>query len=133
MTETPQDIWFIYDGDCPICQTGASFYKVRQSVGKVVTVDARTEKNHPVLLEVNKARLNLDDGMVIKFNGTLYQGAAALHLMATLGADEGILNTINNALFKNEALAKTLYPYMRMGRNIALKIKGIGNINNLDD
>ena len=41
-------IYFVYDGECPICQMGADLYKVRQSVGELKTVDARTEKNHPI-------------------------------------------------------------------------------------
>jgi len=125
-------IYFVYDGECPICQMGADLYKIRQSVGELITVDARTEKDHPVMLEVNKARLNLDDGMVIKYNNQLYQGEGALHIMATLGADKGWFNHLNNTLYKSKTLAKVSYPFMKGARNIALKLKGAGKIHNLD-
>lgn len=125
-------IYFVYDGECPICQMGASLYKVRQSVGELKTVDARTEKDHPVMQEVNQARLNLDEGMVIKYNDQLYQGESALHLMATLGADSGWFNHVNNTLYKSKTLAKLSYPFMKGARNVALKLKGAGKIRNLE-
>jgi predicted DCC family thiol-disulfide oxidoreductase YuxK len=127
-TET---IWFVYDGECPICTLGADFYKVRKSVGRVQTVDARTEKDHPVMREVNDAKLNLDEGMVVKYQGRLYQGRDALHLMAQLGATDDMLNAINNTIFKSKALAHWLYPSMKAARNLALKLKGVGRIDNL--
>jgi predicted DCC family thiol-disulfide oxidoreductase YuxK len=125
------DIWFVYDGECPICQLGASFYKVRQSVGHLHTVDARTERDHPVMREVNRAGLDLDEGMVVKYKERLYQGEEALHLMATLGADSGILNKLNNFLFRSKKLAGLCYPSMKKARALALKLKGVGKIGNL--
>lgn len=122
------DLYFVYDGECPICCLGASMYRLRQSVGALHTVDARTEREHPVMREVSAAGLNLDEGMAIKYRGRLCQGAEALHLMATLGADEGFLNRINNHLFKSERMAKLCYPSMRAARNLALKLKGVGKI-----
>jgi len=127
------DVWFVYDGECPICQMGVALYKVRQSVGQLHTVEARTEKNHPVMVEVNLAGLNLDEGMVIKYQGQLYQGDGALHLMAQLGDDTGWLNKVNNSLFKSRWLATLCYPFMRIARNIALKLKGSGKIRNLEN
>jgi predicted DCC family thiol-disulfide oxidoreductase YuxK len=125
------DIWFIYDGECPICRIGASFYKVRQSVGRLHTVNAREDKKHPVMLEVHQANLNLDEGMVIKCRGKLYQGDAALHIMAMLGADAGSFNRINTMLFRYERFAVFCYPVMKAVRNIILKLKGIKKIENL--
>ncbi len=126
------DIWFVFDGECPVCQIGASLFKVRQSVGTLHTVDARTEKDHPVMREVNAARLNLDVGMVIKYEGNLYQGEDALALMAKIGADEGAFNKINRRLFQSRAMVNLCYPSMRFARNVALAVKGVGKIRNLE-
>lgn len=130
--DTLPDIYFVYDGECPICSLGASFYKVRQNVGKIVTIDARTEPGHFVMQEINAARLNLDEGMVLRYDGKLYQGAEALPLMAQLGADEGMLNRLNNRLFRSRRVSELLYPSMRMARNAALKLKGSKQIRNLE-
>lgn len=129
-TEKPS-IWFVYDGECPICQMGAALFKVRQSVGELHTVDARTEPHHPVMQGVNAARLDLDQGMVIKYLGQLYQGEEALRLMAKIGADQGLFNKINRALFQSETMVRFGYPPMRFARNVALAIKGVGKIRNL--
>ena len=125
-------IWFVYDGECPICQTAASMFTVKKAVGEVQTINARIEKDHPVMKEVNEALLDLDEGMVIKYQDRLYQGDKALHLMAQLGADDHLLNAINNRMFQSKTLATLLYPSMRAARNIALAIKGVGKIRNLD-
>ena len=133
MTETHSEIvYFVYDGECPLCQLGASFYKVREVIGELELVDARTEKDHPVMQEVNAAKLNLDEGMVLKYQGQLYQGVEALYLMAKLGADEGVLNRLNNTLYKSKTLAKMHYPFMRGVRNLMLKAKGVKKIQNLE-
>lgn len=132
MTEVKSDIWFVYDGECPICQMGAAFFKVRQAVGVLHTVDARTEIDHPIMAEIRAAKINLDDGMVIKFDDMLYHGDEALQLMATIGDDRDMLNRINSSLFKSKAVATFFYPAMRAARNIALWLKGVSGIRNLD-
>ncbi len=121
-----EPLYFVYDGECPICQLGASSYGVRQSVGELVTVDARTEAEHPVMQDVRTAGLNLDEGMVLKYQGRLYQGDDALALMARLGADNNLLNAINNRLFRSPRVASACYPAMRLARRLALKLKGVG-------
>lgn len=125
------DIWFVYDGECPICTLGASLYRVKQSVGELHTVDARTEKRHPIMLEINAASLDLDEGMVIKYQDKLYHGREALLLMARLGGDTGIFNKINNGLFQFKPLAIMAYPFMKLIRNTAITFKGAGKIKNL--
>lgn len=127
----PPDIYFVYDGECPICSLGAGFYAVRRSVGRVVTIDARSETEHFVMREIREAQLDLDAGMVIRYQERLYQGAEALHLMAQIGADEGLLNRLNNRLFASRRLSALLYPSMRAARNLALCLKGAGKIGNL--
>ena len=131
MTDKKPDIWFVYDGECPICQMGASLFKLREAVGTLSTVDARTELDHPVIHEVNAAKLNLDEGMVIKYKGKLYQGDETLVLMANIGSMDTLFNRINTALFKSKTMSRLSYPFMRGARNLALFLKGAGRIDNL--
>lgn len=131
MEKEKQNIWFVYDGECPICQMGATLFKVKERVGTLHTVDARADLNHQVLKEINAAKLNLDEGMVIKYNNQLYQGRDALILMANIGDDKDIFNGINSSMFKSKILATLCYPSMKLARNIALGLKGVGRIDNL--
>jgi predicted DCC family thiol-disulfide oxidoreductase YuxK len=126
-----QAIWFVYDGECPICQTAAAAFRVREAVGTLHLVDARADLSHPVLAEVNAAQLDLDLGMVIKYGGRLYHGADALQLMALIGSDHGWLNRMNALLFRNAAVARFAYPFMRAARNLAIALKGSEKIRNL--
>lgn len=131
MTGADQGIWFVYDGECPICQTAAAAFKIREAVGTLHLVNARADFAHPVLGEVNAAALDLDLGMVIKYGGTLYHGADALQMMALLGSNTGWFNRINALLFKNKTIARISYPFMRTARNLAIGMKGSGKIRNL--
>ena len=126
-----QAIWFVYDGECPVCQTAAAAFRVREAVGTLHLVNARTEAEHPVIAEVNTARLDLDAGMVIKYGGRLYHGADALQLMALIGSKQGWLNRMNALLFRNKSVAWLAYPFMRAARNLAIALKGAGKIKNL--
>jgi predicted DCC family thiol-disulfide oxidoreductase YuxK len=124
-------IWFVYDGECPMCSTAAAAFQVRKAAGALHLVDARVDLAHPALAEVNAARLDLDKGMAIKYGGRLYHGADALHLMALIGSEHGWLNRMNALLFKNKSVAHIAYPFMRAARNVAVAVKGSGKINNL--
>lgn len=125
MAHSINTLFFVYDGECPLCQMGASLYKLRPTVGELHIIDARTA-NHPVMHEINRAGLDVDNGMVIKYQGLLYQGDKALHLMAQLGERADFFNRINNTIFKSKQIAAFCYPFMKAARRIALHLKGIG-------
>jgi predicted DCC family thiol-disulfide oxidoreductase YuxK len=127
-----QDVWFVYDGECPLCLMGATHFRIKQAVGNLHVLDARQAgEAHPVMQDLKAHRLDLDQGMVLKIGGRLYHGADALHVMAIIGTNTGWLNRINAALFKSKALARLCYPLMKAARNLALAVKGVPNIDNL--
>ncbi len=126
-------VYFVYDGECPLCSIEASHYRMKETFGELEIVDARTQKDHPVMQEIQDARIDLDEGMVFKYNGQLYQGDEALHIMAKLGANKGLLNVFKNSMFKSKRVARTCYPSMRAVRNITLKLLGKKKIRNLEN
>lgn len=83
------------------------------------------------MLEIKKAGLNIDDGMVVKINNTLYHGAKAQHVLAMIGTNQDWFNRINVWLFRSKFTAKLIYPIMRSIRLVMLQMKGISKINNL--
>ncbi len=127
------DIWFVYDGDCPICNVAARGLRIRRDVGALHLVNAREDKDHVVYREVCERGYNLDDGMVIKYADAYYHGDDALHLMALLGSSQGWFNRMNALLFRSRRVAKFCYPSMRAVRNMLLRIKNVHKINNLLD
>lgn len=133
LAEETGDVWFVYDGDCPICSVAARGLRIKQAVGNLHLVDARTDIDHPILKEVRDLRLDLDQGMVIKFRDTCYHGADALHVMALLGTGQGWFNRINALLFRSKLLSAICYPPMRAGRNLLIWLHGAPKIDNLEN
>lgn len=125
------EIWFAYDGACPICTYVAHALKIMESVGRLHLVDARADADHPLIHRIAAERLDLDEGMVIQFGGRLYHGADALHVMALLGSKHGWFNRANALLFRSPRLARLAYPLMRGGRNLLIRLLGVAAIDNL--
>ena len=129
--ESHDGVWFVYDGECPVCSMAAQALRIKKSVGALHLVDAREDTEHPLLKEVHDRRLNLDDGMVLKFRDRYYHGDDALHMMALLGSGQGWFNRMNALLFKSRTLARVCYPVMRGARNTLLRLIGRQKIRNL--
>ncbi len=125
------DVYFVYDGDCPICHYAAEALRIRKAVGMLHLINARECGGHPLLAEVNAQGYDLDQGMVIKFGGRLYHGADALGMMALLGTNQGWFNRMNVLLFRSKTVATLLYPSMRGIRNLLIRIKAVPKIHNL--
>lgn len=132
LAKTHNEVWFVYDGACPICAFGSRHWRVREAVGILHLIDAREEKEHPIMQEIKDKNINLDRGMVIKFQDTCYSGTDALHVMALIGTDYGWFNYINVLLFRSKLLARLCYPFMRGARRAALLLKGAPLIRNLE-
>ena len=124
-------MWFVYDGECPICSYAAHALRIKRSVGDLVLINARDQPGHPLVREVTQAGLDLDDGMVLKLHGELYHGDDALHMMALLGSKSGWFNRANVILFRSRRIARLCYPAMRAGRNLLLRLNDVDKIANL--
>src|SRR4051812_27580332 len=94
------DAWLVYDGECPICKTYAKYVRIRDTVGQLHLVDARNPS--ALLDEITNAGLNIDKGMVFKFNGIIYYGADAVHVLTLLSTRSGIFNRINYYFFSSK-------------------------------
>lgn len=129
--ELKGDVYFVYDGDCPICTTAARALRIRQAVGNLHLINAREGAAQPLVREVTERGYDLDEGMVIKYGGKYYHGADALGIMALLGSETGWFNRMNVLLFRSPRLATLLYPAMRSTRNALIRIIGVSKLNNL--
>jgi predicted DCC family thiol-disulfide oxidoreductase YuxK len=124
-------VWFVYDGDCPVCNMAAEALQIKKSCGALHLLDARKETNHPLYREIQRRQFDLDEGMVLYHQSNYFHGADALHFMAVYGAPSGFFNSVNRLMFRSKRLAKALYPSMRGCRNLLLRMKGIKPIQNL--
>ncbi|CAL4866493.1 hypothetical protein MMA231_00735 [Asticcacaulis sp. MM231] len=117
-------IWLVYDGDCPFCSASAQMIRLRQSVGHLNILNAREAADHPVMAEIAAQNLDLNQGIVVKFEGRLYYGKVALYLLALIGSESDWLNRLNVALFRNKGMVDMAYPMLKGMRNLALKVLG---------
>ncbi|MGH8656262.1 MAG: DCC1-like thiol-disulfide oxidoreductase family protein [Gammaproteobacteria bacterium] len=123
LRETPPiSAWLIYDGDCPFCSAYVKYVRLVDSVGPLKLVNAR--EGGPLVEEILKRDLNLDSGMVLKLGNQFYHGAECINVLASLSTPSGLFNRFNAMIFRSGSLSKILYPLLRTGRAITLRILG---------
>lgn len=105
--------------------------RIRQQLGPLHLLNARTEHQHSLIQTINDLGLDLDEGMVIVHDGHFYHGKSALRFMAQFGENQGLFNRFNRLLFQSDCLATLVYPWMRGVRNLLLRVLGKHPINNL--
>lgn len=119
----------MYDGQCPFCANYSRRLRVQKTVGDLRLIDAR--EHSEIRQEISEHGLDLDQGMVLKLGDTLYYGEDAMHALALISSRSGLFNRINAWVFRSQRLSALLYPVLRFGRNLILRILGISKINNL--
>jgi hypothetical protein len=81
--------------------------------------------------EITAEELDIDQGMVLIVGDRMYYGVDAIHALAIMGTRSGVFNRVAYWCFRSRAVSRILYPTLRAGRNLLLKILGRTKINNL--
>lgn len=113
----------IYDGECPLCNNYAQFLRLKRSVKEVVLVDAR--EGGPIVEEARSLPHDLNEGMVVRIGDRYHVGHDALNVLALLSEDRGLFSRINRALFNSPLAARLGYPWLKLGRLVLLRLKGV--------
>lgn len=130
-TTADDDLWLVYDGECPVCRNYCRHIRLREAAGRLHLVDAR--QPGPLLDEITRAGLDIDQGMVLKVRGQLYYGADAMYLITLMSTRAGWFNRLSFLFFGTRVAANVFYPVGKAVRNMLLKILGIRYIDNLGD
>lgn len=125
-----QELLLVYDNQCPACSYYCNLVQIKASVGELTLINARDQ--HPVMLEISEAGLDIDQGMVLKMDDTLYYGEDAIHMLSLIGSSSGFFNRFNFWIFRSRGRAAFIYPILKFGRNLLLKMLGRSKINNLE-
>lgn len=112
----------VYDGECPFCSNYVQVLTLRDTVGKVQLVDARSD--HALVSKLQLDGYDLNEGMAALFGGRVYYGAECVNMLALLSSESGVFNRMNNMIFRSGTLSRILYPFLRTGRNITLRLLG---------
>ncbi len=124
------DIFLVYDKECPACDFYCNLVRIRDSVGNLVLVDAREPNS--LMEEITAAGLDIDQGMVLIVGDRMYYGVDAIHALSIMGTRSGVFNRVTYWCFKSKVVSRVLYPILRAGRNLLLKILRKTKINNLN-
>ncbi|MEM1301499.1 MAG: DUF393 domain-containing protein [Pseudomonadota bacterium] len=119
---TPATPTVVYDNDCPFCRNYVQMLRFREAVGPVTLIDARA--GGPVVVALQDASYDLDEGMVLLMQGQVHHGAEAMTRMALLSSGSTAFNRLNAMIFRNAGLSRVLYPVLRFGRGVTLRLLG---------
>ncbi|MDJ0933093.1 DCC1-like thiol-disulfide oxidoreductase family protein [Breoghania sp.] len=115
-------IEIIYDGGCTFCSRYVTMTQLRDAIGTVELIDARSD--HPFVAKVRAQGYDLNEGMLARYKGREYFGADCLHLLSMLSSRSGLDNRLMSTVMAHRPLAVTLYPALRLGRNMTLRLLG---------
>jgi predicted DCC family thiol-disulfide oxidoreductase YuxK len=110
----------IYDGECPFCSNFVKLYAIHKKVAGVELIDARLQPG--LVQELRSRGMDINEGMVVIWQGHYYFGAAGMHLLSVLGTEDGVFGVFNQLLFYNKRIAGLIYPALAAGRRITLSL-----------
>jgi predicted DCC family thiol-disulfide oxidoreductase YuxK len=120
MSSENDQLWLVYDEECPFCSSYVGYVRIKDNFGQLNLVDAR--QGGELVENIIKLGYDLNDGMVLKYQDRYYHGADCINVLALMSTNSGLFNKINAAIFKSATVSGFLYPILRAGRNMTLKL-----------
>jgi predicted DCC family thiol-disulfide oxidoreductase YuxK len=117
----PMKLTIVYDGACPFCDDYARHQKLRSAVQDLELIDAR---RHPDMLRRLAIEPGwLEQGMVVIADGDRHHGADAMHALSRIcdPPQRAWVRWLARAS-RSRAIARALYPTLRLGRRAALAV-----------
>lgn len=109
----------VYDGDCPFCRAYVTMTKITNAGPTLVNARERPD----LVRTLAQSGIDLDSGMAVYYQGRIYTGGEAMHLLALLSRPSGLVEKLASALLRRRRFALLIYPALRLGRNLLLKLR----------
>ena len=93
-----QQLSLVYDKQCPACDYYCQLVRINETVASLTLIDAR--QNDPIMEKITAQGFDIDQGMVLVIDDTLYYGADAIQALALMSSQSGIFNRLNYQIFK---------------------------------
>lgn len=110
--------YIAYDGECPMCNAYVRYVTLKGEYGFQLV---NLRENRDVRQFLKEKGYDLNQGMIAYFNGQIYYGDNALHIIALLSDPNSILKKLNKTLFSSQKISKTIYPWLVLGRRFLLR------------
>lgn len=120
--QVPGNLVVVYDGECPFCRNYVHLMALRNAAGSVELVDARTSA--PAVLKLKQLGYDLNEGMAALYGGNVYYGNDAVMFLSSLANERGWLGRLVALLLRAPRRARVLYPILKFGRRVTLRILG---------
>jgi predicted DCC family thiol-disulfide oxidoreductase YuxK len=114
----------VYDGQCPFCANYVRLLRLRELFPDLQLLDARENRDHPAVHRLRAHGLLVDEGMALLNGEQIYHGAESIRALAEFGRHDGLFGRINNWVFRTQVRSRLLYPLLRAGRNLVLRLLG---------
>jgi predicted DCC family thiol-disulfide oxidoreductase YuxK len=111
-----------YDGDCIYCKKYAELVRLRESLGMVKLVNLRDDPEAVKILR--GAGFEPNEGMAFVTGEALHWGSDAVLALALLSRSTGVVNSVQKTIFRNKFMSKTIYPVLKLGRSVTLRLRG---------
>jgi predicted DCC family thiol-disulfide oxidoreductase YuxK len=121
MTDTDPSL-IVYDGECVFCANYVRFLKLKEAIGPVELLDARSDD--PRVKKYWRDGYDLNKGMLFIHRGRTYHGDEAINVLASLSSDSTVFNRVNGLVLSNAKTAELLYPLLKLGRRLVLLLRG---------
>jgi len=112
----------VYDGECPFCVSYVALMNLRNAIGTVTLVDART--GAPPVKAIVRQGYDLNEGMAVIFGDSVYYGEDAITFISSLTNSRNWAGRLLSKLLRNPDRAAVIYPIMKLGRRVTLKVLG---------
>ena len=112
----------VYDGECPFCKSYVRLMALKQAVGDVELVDARSLDK--ITRELTAAGYDLNEGMAAIYGEDVYYGSDAVTLISTLTQTRGLLGRAVAWTLRDPNRAHRIYPMLKLGRRLVLRLLG---------
>ena len=112
----------VYDGDCIFCQNYVRLVRLRDAIGPVELLDARS--GDPRIAGYWRDGYDLNDGMLFVHRGRVFHGHEAVSVLAQLSTGAGWFNRLNRLVLSNRHSAAVIYPFLKAGRRLTLMLRG---------
>jgi hypothetical protein len=100
-----QDVWLVYDGLCPYSHFASRIIRIQTNLGRLVPLDARLSRNHPVVRDLERVGLDLNQGLVVRFHNRFYHAREALQLLAQIEVQTDLFNWLHARLLRSRTVA----------------------------